>query len=194
MILLVEKQGTLINGVGYDNAQKTWMFDGANDHIEFPECILEDEGQYTLSIWLRPNGSSWGNNAIPTYNSYGSNGIWHHFGHDNVLRWRHNGATYTTGNLSGIGLVANQWQLTTITWDNTTLRLYKNGVEQNSTTAPRAFRRGLVGARMGMLNYRRTSGDYNWNGDIACQHVYTRALTADEVMQNFNAQRARFGL
>ena len=190
-------QGELFNGVGYSSTQKTWMFDGTNDYIEFPSDIMNDGEEYTLSIWLRPNGSSWGNNAIPMYNTYAGNssyGFWHHFGHDNVLRWRHGGSTYTIGDLPGIGLVANEWQLTTVTFDNTTLRLYKNGTYSNHTTAARAFRRSGAGARIGMLNYRRTSNDYNWNGDIACQHVYNRALTADEVMQNFNAQRARFGL
>jgi len=189
--------GTLNNGVGYDEDLRTWMFDGTNDYIEFPSDVMNDDDEYTLSIWLKPNGSSWGNNAIPMYNTYpgnGSYGFWHHFGHDNVLRWRHGGSTYTTGDLSGIGLVANEWQLTTVTWDNTTLRLYKNGIQTNSTTSPGAFRRSGAGARIGMLNYRRTSSDYNWNGDIACQHVYNRALTAEEVLQNFNAQRARFGI
>lgn len=189
--------GTLTNGVSHNNTPKTWLFDGTNDYIQMPSDIFTDNGSYTLSAWLKPNGSSWGNNAIPLYNTYSGNssyGFWHHFGHDNVLRWRHGGTSYTVGDLSGIGLVADTWQLTTITWDRTTLRLYKNGQQVNSTTAPSDFRRSGAGARIGMLNYRRTSSDYNWNGCIANHHVYDRALSKEEVLQNYNAQRSRFGL
>jgi hypothetical protein len=33
-----------------------------------------------------------------------------------------------------------------------------------------------------------------WPGDIAIVMAYTRALSAQEILQNFNAQRSRFGL
>jgi hypothetical protein len=188
--------GSLVNGTSYSKeGGGSWLFDGTNDHIQMSSDIFTDNGSYTLSAWLKPNGSSWGNNAIPLYNTYSGNssyGFWHHFGHDNVLRWRHGGTSYTTGDLSGIGLVADTWQLTTITWDRTTLRLYKNGQQVNSTTAPSDFRRAVTGARIGMLNYRRDSGDYNWNGHIALHHTYNRALSSEEVFQNYNAQKSRF--
>ena len=32
------------------------------------------------------------------------------------------------------------------------------------------------------------------DGNIACTQVWSRALTASEVLQNYNAQKARFGL
>jgi len=186
--------GELKNGVLSDS--KTFTFDGTDDYILFNEDVLETNGEYTLSAWLRPNGNAWGDNAIPLYNTYpgnGNTGIWHHFGDDNVLRWRHGGSSYTTGDLSGIGLVANEWQLTTITWDRTTLKLYKNGKLMNSTTAPSDFHKSASGqARIGMLNYRRTSSDYNWNGDISMHQVYNKALTQEEVLQNYNAQITKF--
>jgi hypothetical protein len=188
--------GNLINGVTHDS--KTFTFDGLDEHIRFNEDVLDTNGEYTLSAWLRPNGNSWGDNAIPLYNTYpgnGSSGIWHHFGADNVLRWRHGGSSYTTGNLSGIGLVANEWQLTTITWDRKTLKLYKNGELVNSTTAASDFSKSASGqARIGMLNYRSTSSDYNWHGDISAHQVYNTALSQEEVLQNFNAQRNRFSI
>jgi|TARA_R110001606_G_C15150454_1_gene625671 hypothetical protein len=37
-------------------------------------------------------------------------------------------------------------------------------------------------------------GSGDWNGDIAITQVYNRALTADEVSQNYNALKSRFGL
>lgn len=175
-------------------------FDGTSDYIDLPSNSdrLVDNGSYTLSAWLRPNGSSWGSNAIPLYNTYnngtGNFGIWHHFGHDNILRWRHRGSSYTTGDLSGIGLVADTWQLTTITWDGTTLRLYKNGVETNSTTAPSNFSRSTGSPRIGGLAMRSSGAIYLWKGDIASHQVYNRALSATEIKQNFRAYKNRFDI
>ena len=37
------------------------------------------------------------------------------------------------------------------------------------------------------------SGDL-FNGNLAIARVYNRALTAAEVLQNYNAQKGRFGL
>ena len=197
--LVGSSTGTLVNGVGFSSANGgTWDFDGVDDYIELTSNSdgLVDNGSYTLSAWLRPNGSSWGSNAIPLYNTYsngtGNFGIWHHFGHDNILRWRHRGSSYTTGDLSGIGLVADTWQLTTITWDGTTLRLYKNGVETNSTTAPSNFNRSTGSPRIGRIATRNSGTMYHWNGDITSHQVYNRALTAEEVTQNYNAQVSRF--
>jgi hypothetical protein len=41
--------------------------------------------------------------------------------------------------------------------------------------------------------YNNAIGSYDFNGNIATTKIYNRALTADEVLQNFNAQKSRFG-
>lgn len=171
-------------------------FNGSTNYISIATDILNTDSQFTLQAWLRPNGSNWNDNAIPLYNTYANSsniGFWHHFGLDNVLRWRHAGNTYTDGNLSGHGLVANTWQMTTITWDGSTIRLYKNDVLQNSAAAG-GFNKGTQGARIGMLNFRNTANDYNWKGDIGLHTVYNKPLSLAEIRQNFNAHRSRYGL
>jgi len=191
--------GTLTNGVAFSSSNGgSWEFDGTDDFISFASNSdqLSDNGSYTLSAWLKPDGSSWGSNAIPLYNTYndgdGSFGIWHHFGHDNILRWRHRGTSYTYGEFSGVGLVANTWQLTTITWDTTTIKLYKNAVLQNSSTSPSNFNRCPTEPSIGRIANRTTGNVYPWNGEISNHQVYNRALTAAEVSQNYNAQKNRF--
>lgn len=191
--------GELVNGPTYNsNGLGGLVFDGTNDHIQIANDVLSTNSPFTLEGWIKPNGSSWGNNSFPLYNTYrnsSSIGFWHHFGTDNILRWRHAGSSYTTGDLSGIGLVANVWQLTTITWDGDTLRLYKNGLLQNSTSAAGGYNTSsTTGGRIGMLSYRSNGSDYNWNGTIGTNLVYNRALTASEVLQNYNATKGRFGL
>jgi hypothetical protein len=180
------------------NKNSAFLFDGTDDYISLPTDLMETNGSYTLNAWLKPNGSSWGDNAIPLYNTYSNSssvGFWHHFGLDNILRWRHAGSsTYTSGDLSGIGLVANTWQMTTITFDRANIRLYKNGTLTNSAAAGDFTRTSYGGARIGMLNYRSSAADYNWNGQIAIHTVYNRALSESEITQTFQSTRSRFGI
>ena len=180
------------------NKNSAFLFDGTDDYISLPDDLMVTNGSYTLNAWLKPNGSSWGDNAIPLYNTYSNSstvGFWHHFGLDNILRWRHAGSsTYTSGDLSGIGLVADTWQMTTITWDRTNIKLYKNGVLTNSTSAGDFTRTSYGGARIGMLNYRSNAADYNWNGQIAVHTVYNRALSQSEITQTFESYRSRFNI
>lgn len=70
-----------------------------------------------------------------------------------------------------------------------TARFYKNGVQQSTgTIASNAFnfptntvQIGRSGTRYGYLR-------------VAAAYIYTRELSATEVLQNFNANRIRFGL
>jgi hypothetical protein len=38
------------------------------------------------------------------------------------------------------------------------------------------------------------NGNYDFQGNIACVHVYNRSLSANEVLHNYNALKSRFGL
>ena len=42
--------------------------------------------------------------------------------------------------------------------------------------------------------YTDGGNTFNWDGRIATTHIYTRELSAEEVLQNYNATKSRFGL
>jgi len=42
--------------------------------------------------------------------------------------------------------------------------------------------------------YASDNGNYHFDGSISIVQVYNRELSIDEVKQNFNAQRGRFGV
>ena len=44
------------------------------------------------------------------------------------------------------------------------------------------------------IGYESGTTAYTWNGEIAIFQIYNRALTAEEIQQNFNALRGRFGI
>jgi hypothetical protein len=73
---------------------------------------------------------------------------------------------------------------------NTSYKLYKNGeLKINTTFTPDASSFGNVS-----IGSRPTVDDRFWDGKIFNTIIYNRALTASEVLQNYNGQKARFGL
>jgi len=74
---------------------------------------------------------------------------------------------------------------------NSTL-IYLNGILQNSTTSiPATVTQ--AGGNLMIGTFGSSLGFY-FPGNIATTQIYNRALTATEVLQNYNALKSRFGL
>jgi hypothetical protein len=95
-----------------------------------------------------------------------------------------------TGNTT---LLNNQWYHVTITINTSTVNVYLNGV-QDATPKTVAFTIGdwsdlfAIGRRSVYVAQRY------FLGNIAYIQAYNRTLSASEILQNFNAQRGRFGI
>lgn len=77
----------------------------------------------------------------------------------------------------------------TTTIASNTISLYLNGLlNQGSLTTTAVYATTTDTIQMA----RRSSGGY-WAGSIANTQIYNRALTATEVLQNYNATKSRFG-
>jgi hypothetical protein len=101
--------------------------------------------------------------------------------------------TFTTaGNRSAAGttIVLNTWYNSVATWSSgDTIKYYQNGIFLNQS----AVFTDTIGAFNGYILARYTSGTY-LNARIAQVIFYNRALSASEILQNYNAQKSRFGL
>ncbi len=86
-------------------------------------------------------------------------------------------------------LTSNTWTYLSFTFDNDKVRGYINGslFATGGSCTPNwqasYFRLGQWGG-----------GGRNWNGKYGNFMIYNRALPVGEITQNFNAQKARFGL
>ena len=110
-------------------------------------------------------------------------------------------ATLTTGyfngawhNTSGFTPTVGEWYQMVGTFDGTTMTTYVNGVEFSSAA-------GVGGsiANGGPIRIaRRWDGDgeakYFMPAEISIVRIYSAALTAAQVRQNFNVDRLRFGI
>ena len=84
------------------------------------------------------------------------------------------------------------WYYVMFTRDSSKLRLYVNGSEVNNTNATLSSITNSQEVWFGLSAY--LGGSYQWNGDLSRMFVYNRTLTASEILQNYNATKATYGL
>ena len=95
-----------------------------------------------------------------------------------------------TGNI----LTKGVWNNIVITYDGSGLgsgiKLYKNGALEDADAYT-----GDIGNYYDVLFFGGSiNTNYVMDGRIAASKVYSKALTAAEVLQNYNAGKLRFGL
>jgi len=73
---------------------------------------------------------------------------------------------------------------------NGTMEIYANGVLKGTITSSGNLSPNSSGPRIGS----RTNGAYYFKGELPVFKIYDRALSADEVQQNYNAYKNRFNL
>jgi hypothetical protein len=192
--------GTLVNGVGYsgDNLGSL-SFDGVDDRGTFTSPITSSSPQ-TYEVWVK---------AIPSNTADGGFGyVLHNNSAAVIIGSAYMGIGYAGGTLQtreifaffngawnnmGTGVIADTTTVRQIvlTWNGTTQIAYVDGVQRVSqalSTTPQNF------------STTTSFGDFRDStfrpivGDIYSIKVYNRALTAQEIQQNFNALKGRFGL
>jgi hypothetical protein len=84
-------------------------------------------------------------------------------------------------------LQLNVWYHAAVTSEGSTHRLYINGSEIGNVTITPPFVNSSSPFRLGYGEIH----SYH-NGNISHTTVYNRALTAQEILQNYNATKARY--
>jgi len=104
---------------------------------------------------------------------------------------------------SGFSMLTNNWYSFTLTnnYTGNALSLYANGnLADSVATATQEYNSGLA-PTAGNIGFCKPQVDgggelvYSYlNCNIALAKIYNRALNASEILQNYNAQKSRFGL
>jgi hypothetical protein len=88
---------------------------------------------------------------------------------------------------NNLPLVLNQWFVVAVTQDATgAVTYYFNG-------QPVGTGSGTLSQWVSNGNENVAYGDNYWNGDIPVVAVYGRALTADQIQQDYNSLKGRYG-
>jgi hypothetical protein len=187
--------GTLVNGPTFNTGSLgSIQFDGVNDYCDIFAPNLTTTT--TIEMWTKL-GSGYAGNMIFGWNIYD---IWcqsgGHIGYNTGNSDLH-GISSTT--VSSLGLI-NNWNhyvfemRSDVSYTNN--KIYINTNSQNlsqilasENSSVRNFNNGF-----GRISSWRFSNDYYMPQDCSYFRIYNRALTDEEIKQNFNATRGRFGL
>lgn len=100
-----------------------------------------------------------------------------------------NAWAFTTDSSNTV-VVANRWYHTAWTWNGSSSIIYVNGISDASYSHSAASS-GTGNIILGQYTF---DNSYAWSGRIGSAKIYNRSLSASEVLQNYNAQKSRFGL
>ena len=183
---------TLINGVGFTSSNNgSFIFDGTNDYIAAPGTNFPlSNSPRTLNIWFYTKSSTWtaDTNNLFWYGTAGSTR--QSFGVDF--------GTYPTMEFYSWGDDINWnsfgpqegWKNVQIAYDgNLTVRIYELGVLVATKTLGAQLNTVLssnvqIGAITSLSGY--------FDSNISQVSMYNRALSATEILQNYNATKGRY--
>lgn len=174
-----------VSNVSFDNNAQM-VFDGTNDYVNMGDLpIIKLGTNFTIEAVVKPEQDKW---MYFFHKGYGQN---------NSLAWgRHSSgdnwffSTMINGSYqnSYMGTATlNQYCHLAASYDGANLRLYENGDLQ-----------ATVAITHDMMTNTQPLGiggpDRYWNGEIPVTKVYNKALTAQEVKQNYQQYKTRFNL
>lgn len=189
--------GTLTNGATYDvNNAGGIKFDGINDYIQ-GETILEPKTGLTISFWFIATGTPSNNDrnggviisSCPQYN----NGI------SICYSWLNKNIGFSTMIYQLLyteknSVLNNKIYYISCIWDRFKQYIYIDGnlsISRVYTSIPVYSTTGERRFRIGMWGY--TSFVRYFNGKIFNLFMYDRGLSPQEILQNYNALKGRFG-
>lgn len=181
--------GTLVNGVTYssDNGG-TMIFDGSNDYINVSGFnVTHGTSNFTYSCWVNLA-------AKPGLGTIFENGSWTNC---ILFRYETNGITvYSMGSYFGkftFNPNLNTWNHLTFVRDSNNMLFYLNGSYLEQISFGTSLNVAPSPGNLFIGSSQHTTGQM-FNGKINLAMVYTSALSASQIAQNFNAQRSRYGI
>lgn len=194
--------GTLTNGPTFNsNNGGSIVFDGIDDYVQINNPNNLQNQNLTISVWIYQLPQTASIKDILDYDHVSLQGWviqsedattnrYYYFGY-------YDGGSFQPSTGIGVGkgiqLIDNVWQNLTYTKNGTSVLGYLNGIQLVNFTAGNSNISYQPNRNLRIANvvsvYQR-----QYKGNISQVSVYNRALTATEVLQNYNSTKSRFGL
>ncbi len=186
--------GTLVNGVGFTSSNNgSFFFDGTNDYIntnQYSSSIGLTSSDFTICLWTKIVDNNQFNAFVSrTYSNLPAPLDMYTHTADRKMR-------ILVGNTSAwVTLQSNNqlplaWTYLTFTLNSILASLYYNAVLDISTN--------MAAVRIESANPiiigTRDDNFTHMKGNIGQVQIYNRALSQQEILQNFNATRFRYGV
>ena len=195
------QSGSLKNGPTFSRANLgTIVFDGTDDYVNLGDILNFGTGDFSYEVYVSYNNLGVGAaGATMSKDNYSGTSTY-----KGITLNISTGISFETRNIvSGVGpdticnwssseLLIGNWYCVHANRASNVLRLYVNGILRNTTNESIATDvTNTQEMRIGSLS---NTSPQRLNGKIANVKVYNRALSATEVLQNYNATKTRFGL
>ena len=187
-----DNDGTLINGPTFDSANGgSIVFDGTDDHAYFSSAISQTMN--TVNIWVNMRATSacpivlYGQDVFSSFNWSWGIAVYP----NNTHGFNEDPQTYPTTSLYTESVDTSIWKNFTLVRNNGgDVQLYKNAVLKGTKVGGGNTSLYDISDRLRIAKTGSTYGNF----DLSIVHIYNRNLSADEIDQNYNALKSRFGL
>ena len=185
--------GTLTNSPVFNSNNNGYFQFVTDDHVVIPNNTALDTQTPTVEVWVKTNATS-------------QNGFWFEKGTVNsqyslfqegiYIQWR----MFIAGSITNLSTTTatymntSNWYQVVATYTSGDRKLYINGVLVNSDTQTGTIATNSGGMSVGVYGGFSGGRGYYYNGNLSTCKVYNRVLTAEEVVNNFNAHRGRFNI
>ena len=184
LIDLTKTTNVDVSNVSFDSTGQP-TFDGTDDRITFsPSTGAGISQNFTVSAWVNCTNVAGSNNIVSKNGPY--------FMRIVSSRVRFNVLTSSWLFQNGTTILSNNtWYNFHMIYDGSTWKGYINGEQEFSTA-----KTGTITSNATLyVGYTLDGGEQaGFNGQIPIVRIYDRALSADEVQQNYNAYKNRFNL
>jgi hypothetical protein len=200
--------GTLVNGPTFNSANGgSLVFNGTNTYVScsIASAQILSNNQFTVNYWLQITGSARGDFfGIKNFNTP-QDDIGFFIDTNNKLFAYFNvqGTITNNGVGSGYASISSTTFSRNIIYNITCMKdasqkivMYVNGVLDNNTYSTTTNTANVASTSLwiGSNRINATTPALTWPGNIYNVQIYNRALSASEILQNYNATKGRFGL
>ena len=167
----------------------------SNGHYYETDMIPTDDQpakNATVEMWIYPQTSSTGTERGTLLRLNVNQALYHSWNKSNRKLsnyWYQHGDVGSAGyHETGAAMALDQWHHTAAVWNFDDEKIYQyTNMTKTSASSRGEFRAG------GYPEIGFESGDRQYYGGIAFCRVYNVALSDDEIRQNYNAHKGRFG-
>jgi hypothetical protein len=189
-------QGELVNTPTYttDGNNKFFAF-ATNDYIRVLNSTILDTQTPSVEVWFKTNATTqngffFEKGTVNTQYSLFQESV-------NIV-WRHKTSSTLRSHYLGTassGINITNWFHLVGTFSAGVKRLYLNGILKSTMndTSYNTINTNTGGMSIGAYGGYAGSRSYYYNGNIAIVKVYNKTLSADDIAQNYNALKGRFG-
>jgi len=179
--------GTLTNGPTFNSANGgSIVFDGINDYVNIPyNSILNSSTVFTVDFWFKSNSINTEQVFFSTTNLITTGYHIEIYNAKVILQvFPSQGFTFSTKTLS-----SNTFYNISVSYNSGNIIYYVNAIPAG--IANHTFTPSNIDLVIGKYTYNNS---YNVNGNISLFRFYNKELSINEIKQNFNATRGRYGI